>query len=45
MGVSKELIDGVIRISMSKDTTEQEIESFNQTFQEILQLLERNLHT
>lgn len=43
MKVPNELIDGVIRISMGKDTTEQDIQTFIKTFDLILRQLERNL--
>ncbi|PJK17371.1 aminotransferase [Chryseomicrobium excrementi] len=43
MNVPNELIDGVIRISMGKDTTEQDITTFLKTFDLILRQLERNL--
>lgn len=43
MKIPNELIDGVIRISMGKDTTEQDIKTFLETFDLILRQLERNL--
>lgn len=45
MKVPNELIDGVIRISMGKDTTEQDINAFIKTFEMILGQLERNLQS
>ncbi|WP_392454073.1 cysteine desulfurase family protein [Chryseomicrobium aureum] len=43
IGLSKELIDGVIRISMGKDTTEQDVQTLQDVMNEILRQLERNL--